>query len=185
MKIDLSAANWDDLKIVGDRLVLSPLKTQHVSKAYETWLNDAAVNEFLETRWEIQTASTIERYVERISKSKNEILLKIEILATGRHIGNMKIGPIDINHRSSELSYFIGEKIEWGKGFATEAIQVCTSFGFSELGLHKFQAGCYSKNIGSQKALLKAGFHLEGRLEKRILDSKGEWQDHLWFGKLQ
>lgn len=59
------------------------------------------------------------------------------------------------------MSYFIGEKNAWGKGFATEAIQLVTHFAFEQLHLHRLQAGLYASNIGSGKALEKAGYHLE------------------------
>ena len=37
------------------------------------------------------------------------------VAAEVMHIGNIKIGPIDVNNKSAELSYLIGDKSFWGK----------------------------------------------------------------------
>ena len=180
----LSEIKRDNIILRGNRIELSPVQIQDANDQYLLWLNDVEVNKFLETRWISQTLETVVAHIEKVSSSSTEVLLKIVIAAEGTHIGNIKIGPIDVNNKSAELSYFIGDKSFWGKGYATEAINLCVDYCFETLGLHKVQAGCFEKNIGSQKALLKSGFELEGRLRQRILDIDGDRQDHLWFGRI-
>ena len=180
----LSEIKRANITLRGNRVELSPVQIQDVNDQYLLWLNDVEVNKFLETRWISQTLETVVAHIEKVSSSSTEVLLKIVIAAEGMHIGNIKIGPIDVNNKSAELSYFIGDKSFWGKGYATEAINLCVDYCFETLGLHKVQAGCFEKNIGSQKALLKSGFELEGRLRQRILDIDGDRQDHLWFGRI-
>ena len=180
----LSEIKRDNIILRGNRIELSPVQIQDATDQYLSWLNDVEVNKFLETRWISQTLETVVAHIEKVSSSSTEVLLKIVIAAEGTHIGNIKIGPIDVNNKSAELSYLIGDKSFWGKGYATEAINLCVDYCFETLGLHKVQAGCFEKNIGSQKALLKSGFELEGRLRQRILDIDGDRQDHLWFGRI-
>ena len=180
----LSEIKRANITLRGNRVELSPVQIQDVNDQYLLWLNDVEVNKFLETRWISQTLETVVAHIEKVSSSSTEVLLKIVIAAEGMHIGNIKIGPIDVNNKSAELSYFIGDKSFWGKGYATEAINLCVDYCFETLGLHKVQAGCFEKNIGSHKALLKSGFELEGRLRQRILDIDGDRQDHLWFGRI-
>jgi RimJ/RimL family protein N-acetyltransferase len=55
----------------------------------------------------------------------------------------------------------IGEVSEWGKGYATEAINLIVEFGEKKLSLKTFGAGCYSTNLASAKAFQKAGFCVE------------------------
>ncbi len=174
----------NNLILRGDRIALSQVQIRDATDQYLSWLNDVEVNKFLETRWISQTLATVISHIEKVSSSPTEVLLKIMLINEGKHIGNIKIGPIDTNNKSAELSYFIGDKSFWGHGYATEAINLCVDYCFKTLCLHKIQAGCYEKNIGSQKALLKSGFELEGRLRKRILDIDSNWQDHLWFGRI-
>ena len=180
--MNLASIGENDLTLIGPRLKLSPVHVEDATDTYLSWLNDVEINKFLETRWTAQTHESNLAHIKKIRNSPTEVLLKLVVLQDSTHIGNIKIGPIDANNKSVELSYFIGAKSYWGQGYATEAINLCVNFCFETLGLHKIQAGCYEKNFGSQKALLKVGFELEGRLRKRILDIDSEWQDHLWFG---
>ena len=174
----------DNLILRGNRIALSQVLIQDANDRYLSWLNDVEVNRFLETRWTSQTLETVIAHIRKVSSSSTEVLLKIVVASEGLHIGNIKIGPIDVNNKSAEVSFFIGDKAFWGQGYATEAINLCVDYCFEVLGLHKIQAGCFEKNIGSQKALLNSGFELEGRLRKRILDIDGNWQDHFWFGRV-
>jgi ribosomal-protein-alanine N-acetyltransferase len=180
----LSEIKRGNLTLRGNRTELSQVRIQDANDKYLSWLNDVEVNKFLETRWVSQTLETIISHIKNVSSSPNEILLKIVVASEGMHIGNIKIGPIDVNNKSAELSYLIGAKSFWGQGYATEAISLCVDYCFNTLGLYKLQAGCFETNIGSQKALLKAGFELEGRLRKRILSFDGSREDHLWFGRI-
>ena len=180
----LSEIKRVNVTLRGNRVELSPVQIQDATDQYLSWLNDVEVNKFLETRWISQTLKTVVSHIEKVSSSPTEVLLKIVVAAEGAHIGNIKIGPIDVYNKSAELSYLIGDKSFWGKGYATEAINLCVDYCFETLGLHKIQAGCFEKNIGSQKALLKSGFELEGRLRQRILDIDGDRQDDLWFGRI-
>lgn len=180
----LSEINRESCTLRGNRIELSQVQIQDATDEYLFWLNDVEVNKFLETRWISQTLETIISHIKKVSSSPTELLLKIVVAAEEVHIGNIKIGPIDANNKSAELSYFIGNKSFWGQGYATEAINLCVDYCFETLGLYKIQAGCFETNIGSRKALLKSGFELEGRLRKRILTIDGSREDHLWFGRI-
>ena len=55
-----------------------------------------------------------------------------------KHVGNIKLGPINSYHKRAEIGLMIGDKSVWGKGIATKVIRMVTHFGFSELNLLKF-----------------------------------------------
>jgi len=93
------------------------------------------------------------------------------LLKNQRHIGNLKIGPIDRNHGTADLGILIGEKDCWGRGLATEAIALATEYAFSELRLRKITAGSYSNNPGSVKAFVKAGWEVEGSMRMQYIAS--------------
>ena len=93
--------------------------------------------------------------------NKDNIFLAIVLKDNKKHIGNIKIGPINWYHRLAEIGIMIGEKDCWGKGYAAEAISLLADFAFSKLNLHKLTAGCYEQNQGSLKAFQKAGFEVE------------------------
>lgn len=67
-----------------------------------------------------------------------------------------------------------------GRGYTTEAVRLVLSYAFSNLKLHRLEAGVMPHNAGSIKVLEKAGFHQEG-LNKSNVRIDGKWQDHLHF----
>jgi len=150
---------------------------------YAAWLADTVVNEFLETRYAEQTPEAIRSFVASLIDSPHSYLFAI-VDPGERHIGNIKIGPVVPRHLYADVSYFIGERDAWGKGYGTAAVRIVTRFGFERLHLHRCQAGLYESNIGSHRVLEKAGYVLDGRLPKQLRIGD-RWEDHVWFGALR
>jgi len=168
----------------GERASLRLIQLADCTARYLGWLQDPEVNRYLETRWSEQSLESIRAFVDVMTKSEDSYLFAIISKATQGHVGNIKIGPISARHAYADVSYFIGERSEWGKGLASDAIRVAARIGFEKLGLHRLQAGLYEGNVGSAKALEKAGFRFEARLRKQ-LHGPNAWEDHLWYGLLR
>jgi ribosomal-protein-alanine N-acetyltransferase len=166
----------------GNKISLRTVTVADCNETYVNWLADPLVNRFLETRWSDQTLDAIRKFVMNTSANADNYLFAIIETSTQKHIGNIKLGPTNRHHHYADVSYFIGERAAWGKGYATEAIQLVTQFAFEKLDLHRVQAGVYASNVASAKALEKAGFELEA-VFKQQLWSGSEWEDHLWFVK--
>lgn len=71
----------------------------------------------------------------------------------------------------------------WGQGLATEALTEMVRLGFSDLGLHRIEAGCAVENIASFKVLEKVGMTREG-LKRKVLPLQGQWADNYIYGML-
>ena len=98
---------------------------------------------------------------------------------TKSHIGNIKLGPINFIHKFAEISYFIGEKELWGKGYTTkEIIKIAR-----KKKLKKLKAGLYEMNLGSKKVLEKNGFIKEGVLKSEIIYKNKRYNSYI-FGKI-
>ena len=80
-----------------------------------------------------------------------------------QHIGNIKLGKINSQFQTGNLSYLIGARKCWGKGILGLAIATITEIGFQQIGLMKICAGVYENNIASSRMLLKNGYSLVGR----------------------
>jgi len=165
--------------LTSSSIQLKPLTETDYSVEYAAWLNNKLVNRYLETRWENQTEENLKTFLRNIEKDKNSVLYGI--IYDGKHIGNIKVGPIDWNHLKSEIGYFIGNSEYLNKGLATEAVVRVTRFAFEDLGLNKCHAGAYSGNLSSCKVLKKAGYTLEGCQKNSLLGPEG-WEDHLLYG---
>jgi len=149
------------LRLEGEKIYLIPLRTSHVGPTYLAWLRDKEVNQFLEARFTHYTLASLKKYVSRLSRDQNNLLLAIILKGENRFIGTIKLGFIDWNHSRGDIGIMIGDKSCWGKGYATEAIKLLTNYAFDKLRFHKITAGAYDINKGSIKAFLKLGFYKE------------------------
>ena len=155
------------------RLILRSIESKDINQTYLNWLNDPNVNQFLETRFFPQSIESIQSYWHNHRDDKHSPWLAITLRDNKKHIGNIKIGPIQWVHRSADISIFIGEQDCWGKGYATEAIALIRDWSFNELDLQKLNSGIYSGNIGSRRAFEKCGFKLEGTLQDEVYCNGG------------
>jgi [ribosomal protein S5]-alanine N-acetyltransferase len=172
------------MSLTGQRVGLRPISLDDCTERYVAWLRDPEVNQYLETRWVEQTLDTVRAFVTSVSADPASHLMAITDAKSGHHIGNIKIGPIRKHHNYADLSYFIGDRDFWGRGYATEAIQLAIRLGFERLGLHRLQAGIYSGNLGGARALEKAGFIRDAVLHSQLLGPAG-WEDHVWYRLLR
>ncbi|WP_375452596.1 GNAT family N-acetyltransferase [uncultured Devosia sp.] len=76
--------------------------------------------------------------------------------------GGRMIGLVDLDSVADDqgtLGYWL-ERAAWGNGFAMEAAQTLTCFGFRELRLARLKAGYAADNPASGRILTKLGFRL-------------------------
>ena len=152
-------------------IYLEALTEEHVTQTYIDWLNDPETVQFTEQRFTKTTGIFTLQYVQKSIMSEDELMLAILIEKT--HIGNIKIGPINKNHRYAHISYFIGDKNFRGMGIATQTIKTVLDFCFSSLSLNKVCAQYYSNNRASGRVLEKCGFIIEGRRKNQFVHETG------------
>lgn len=140
-------------------LRLAPLLPEHVGDDYVRWLNDPDINRYLESRFVHHTLDSTRSFVAAARDDGATAMFGIWL--DGRHVGNIKLGPIDRHHGRGEIGILIGERAVWGRGIATRAISAISQFAFTALSLRKLTAGCYSSNKGSLRAFERAGFSIE------------------------
>ena len=170
-----------DRKVVGKSVLIRNIEQNDCNLRYLSWLEDPKVNQYLETRWQKQSLSKIKPFVKVASKSRDSILFAIVELSSNKHIGNIKIGPINYNHMHANISYFIGDSSAWGKGYASEAVSLVTGYAVKVLKLETVIACVYEGNLGSQKVLEKTGYKLSGIFKEQFLNVKNEREDALYF----
>ena len=161
------------LMIESQRLLLRSVRQSDLTTNYLCWLHDDEVNQYLESRFQEQSMDTIYAYWKQHHNDLNSPWFAIVDRDLDKHIGNIKLGPIDWVHERGEISLFIGEKSYWGKGYASEAINALKTWAFREIGIQKLTAGIYTSNIASRKAFEKAGFTIEGTLRSEKKSSCG------------
>ncbi len=147
-----------------ERLYYEPLSTLYSSNSYVDWLNDEEVNKYLESGG----GYTIEKLnvFLKEQESKNIQFWAIVIKESNKHIGNIKIDPI--KNSIGEYGILIGDKIEWGKGYAKEASETIIHHCFDNLKLTEIQLGVKPNNINAIKLYKTLGFEVYDFNENNI-----------------
>ena len=163
----------NDITLKKNNLILRTLKISDYSSKYYKWLEDKRINKYLETRLKKNSKKDIINFIKQNNKYQDVYLFGIFIddLSNLTHIGNIKIGPINFNHKYAYVSYFIGDISFWGKGYATLSVNIITSFAFKKLKLNKCLAGVYASNKGSIKVLEKNGYVIEANFKSQLLNN--------------
>lgn len=159
-----------------DAIELFLLAPEHVGSDYVSWLNDPLVGRYLESRFAEHTEASTRAFVGAQRDDANALFLGIRSKSLAmRHVGNIKLAPIDRRHGLGEIGLLIGERSAWGRGIASDAIAALALIARDELSLRKLTAGCYASNVGSEKAFRNAGFEVEARRRDHfLLDGRPE-----------
>jgi RimJ/RimL family protein N-acetyltransferase len=148
----------DEEKIIGKSIYLRRLKEKDASEDYCHWLNDSVVNKYLETK-----KCTIEDLIQYIKeKNANDKCRFFGIfnIENDKHIGNVKLEPIDFENKKAIFGILLGEKDCWGQGIGTEVTRLVVKYAFVTLGLAQIGLGVISKNKAAIRVYEKVGFKI-------------------------
>ena len=167
--------------IIGENIYLRGLQKSDLEGDYFDWLNDAEVTKFMDSGVFPNTIEKMEEFYRNTVMSSNNVIFAIVDKETDKHIGNIKLGPINWITGIATLGIMIGNKEFWGKGYGTEAIKLVLDYAFKRLNLHKVTAGIAAIHQASIKAFQGAGFEIEAQLKSQFfLD--GKYYDSLYLG---
>jgi len=143
-----------------ERLIFKPLGLEHLSSAYVDWMNDRDVVKYLESGGDYN----FEMLKDFLGGVQDEEVLfwAIHLKSNNKHIGNIKIDPVWMRHMICEFSILMGDKMEWGKGYAKEASLRIIDFCFKELNIRKINLGVVENNTVAVKLYTNLGFSIEG-----------------------
>ena len=78
------------------------------------------------------------------------------------------VSKTNIYRKNFEIGFFLSENM-WGQGIMTRAIKATISYAFSNFDIVRIYAEVFSDNLGSCKALEKAGLKPEAILRQSII----------------
>ena len=154
------------VRLETERLLLRPLSLDHLTMTYLNWLNDQDVYKYLEVGGNY-TFNDLEKYIKE-QEEKEILFWAIHLKKTDKHIGNIKIDPINHSINSGEYGIMMGDKSEWGKGYAKEASLKIIQYCFEEIKLSQITLGVIEKNENALKLYQNMGFE-----QYDILPDKG------------
>ena len=149
------------------KLTLRPLMEEDVTQKYIDWFKQEPVVEFSNNKDKIFTIKGQKDYIHRINASDDEEIYGIFLNKTN-HIGNINIQKINLENKTAEIAYVIGDINEWGKGYASQAIKEICLIAREKLGILFLLAGCASNNNASKRALEKNNFTLQNIEENKL-----------------
>jgi RimJ/RimL family protein N-acetyltransferase len=132
------------------------------------WRNDEQIWQMVGGPKYFVSSEYEKKWVEQAIFDNSNIRLAICVKSSEKYIGNVYLTHLDWINRSAEAHIFIGDKDEWGKGYASEALFLMLQFGFLERGLERIYAYILETNIQSQKLFQKCGFQEEGMLRHSV-----------------
>ena len=154
------------VKIKGDRIYLRTLDEKNATQEYCGWLNNPEVNKYLETRE--ASIANLKQYIKGKNEVPNCLFLGIFLKGNNKHIGNVKLEPIDLKAKKATFGILIGDKNCWGKGIGTEVTKIVMNYAFNDLGLEEVNLGVLSENKAAIKIYEKVGFYIEKKVKKGI-----------------
>lgn len=157
---------------------LRPLELSDINSEYCRWYqnNDGHLNFFTGSGRIFDRDVLVNDFDEGL-KSRRWFYYIIES-DSGEKIGNVKIGPIDIRNKTSDLVCLIGNREFLGKGIASKAIVIANSIAFEKHDIRRLHGGMYASNISSIKAYTRASWFIEGTFKGFYL-SNGVAEDRV------
>jgi ribosomal-protein-alanine N-acetyltransferase len=148
--------------VLGQKIDLIPFDQQFVGQRYLSWVHDQEVTKYLIQPSKKLTLQDLQEYVEILKASPDDYFFAIVYQELNLHIGNLRVGPISWDNSDTRFGIMIGDKNFYGKGLATEALELTLKFVFTILKLKKFTLEVPSLNIAACKVYEKIGMKIIG-----------------------
>lgn len=146
-----------------DRLVIRPLEPGDVEPLHAR-RNHPEVAELQD--WEFpypleKAQRLVDAIIELGEPTNEEWWMAIVTLKDGQVVGDLAV-HLSWEGRSAEVGYTL-ERVQWGKGYATEAVACLVDYLFDDLGVTRVFGMLDPENLASARVLERTGFLYEGR----------------------
>ncbi len=153
------------IKYSSELLYVKEINLKELTDSVMMWFNDKTLMKYYTNSKDRITKKKLIDAIESGAKSKKNYTFGIYFKASDSLIGTIKLGPINHNHKISDLVVLIGNKNFHGKGLAQQAIKLGNQIAFEYFDLRKLFGGMYMKNISSIKAYTRSDWIIEGVLK--------------------
>lgn len=171
------------------RLIVRPHRVEDAAR-YLAWDTDAELvylNDDESDRYQAFTIEEAELYMRSTARQNPQrgiVHFAIQKKEDDALIGFCIVAEIEPNHRRCKIGITIGERSEWGKGYAREALIPVIDYCFTGLGLNRIMAEIYCMNTRSCRLFERLGFKHEGTLRQSVW-KQGQPLDDCLYGLLR
>lgn len=168
----------------GAGVTLAPLTARHLD-AVRRWRSDPDVTRF----WITQAVPSAADLVAWLAENRRAGALTWVIQTPdGRPIGYTNLFDLDHENRHAEVSLMVGERSEWGRGYARVALRTLLGHAFAPeepggLGLHKVTLSVFAANEAARRVYRACGFREDGVLREDMYRD-GAWHDQVLMSVL-
>ena len=162
------------------RFRLRPLVLEDIDQEYCSWYSNSDGHlEFFTGSGRTFSADILRDDFRRGLETESWFYYIAEDLdASGKRIGNVKIGPIDKKNKTSDLVCLIGNRNYVGKGLASNIISAANKIAFDQYDIRRLQSGMYASHVASIKAYTRGGWSIEATFRGYYI-SNGESMDRV------
>lgn len=162
-------------KFKSDRIYARELSPDEIDDRMLQWFEDEGLMKYYTNSKRKITKEILEDSIREGKRLGNNYTYAIFDKQTNQAIGTIKIGPINLAHRISDLVVLIGDRNFLGKGLGVESIKLGNEIAFTNHDIRKLFGGMYASNKASIKAYTRAGWIVEGLLSGHYeVDGKNE-----------
>lgn len=142
------------------RLILRRMKISDAEDMFNNWSSDPCVSKFYSWEPHKNICETVQIIKTWIAQYNDPLYFHWIIVdkATQKAIGTFYINNIDEENCTGTINCILSRKV-WGKGLATEITQSVIAYCFEKVNFKIIISHHHENNIGSGKALVKAGLH--------------------------
>ncbi len=130
----------------GEKFRLETFRDKYITQDYVHWLRSKEINKLIIHSGENITFEEVRNYCNTLLDSQDNIFLAIVINEDNKHIGNVRLGPIDFHSHKCSFGLMIGDLNYHGKGIGTEVVTLFIKYVFEELKMHKLYLGVWDHN---------------------------------------
>jgi RimJ/RimL family protein N-acetyltransferase len=130
-----------------------------------------------------ETDPTVEEVERQASESGPVPALAIADAASGEFLGGIGLYRVDQRHLRGEVGFWLTPAAR-GRGVASRATRLITSWAFGGLGLDRVELTTTPDNAATRALALKLGFREEGTMRQRNLE-RGRRVDVMMFAVLK
>lgn len=172
------------IQISGPHILLRPISSVEIGSKYIGWLNDPAINQYLEVRLGKQTQKSAVEYINSLRAQAGNEMFAILTKKDQRHIGNMTVTEYVPKCKTS-YGLMLGEQSAWQLGIGAECTALLLELLFEHIGIHRVYGGAYANNLRATDILERFGYVLEACLRDHIINPDGNFDDLKIFGMLK
>ena len=149
------------------RFLLRLPRLEDATSIFDEYAQDPQVAHFLSWKPHSSVATVSEFLDDALARCRDG---KTFVWAISRDGGERVCGLIDarIHDYKVEIGYVLG-RAHWRQGIMSEAIHAVADWALARPGIFRVHAVCDVDNVGSARALEKAGFEREGLLRKWLI----------------